>query len=103
MKRSDLIKAVAKLILSTPWYHPLRVAVDGVDAAGKTTFVNELAQEIRKTGRPVIQISVDDFHHPKAIRRLKGDLSPEGFYQDSYNYQALKEQVLIPLGPGGNR
>ena len=103
MNRIALIETVAKIILAKHFDHPLRVAVDGVDASGKTTFVDELTQTIKKlSSREVIQISVDDFHHPNAIRKIKGDLSPEGFYLDSYNYQALKEQVLIPLGPIGN-
>jgi uridine kinase len=104
MNRIALIETVAKIILAKHFDHPLRVAVDGVDASGKTTFVDELTHTIKKlSSREVIHISVDDFHHPNAIRKIKGDLSPEGFYLDSYNYQALKEQVLIPLGPIGNR
>ena len=103
MKRAALIEAVVEIILTSQCNHPLRVAVDGVDASGKTTFVSEIAQEIAKNGGSVIRVSVDDFHNPKAIRLKKGDLSPEGFYLASYDYQALISWVLIPLGPKGNR
>ena len=44
------------------------VAVDGVDGAGKTTFCDELASVLRAQGRAVVRASVDDFHHPRAIR-----------------------------------
>lgn len=74
--------------------------MDGVDASGKTAFADELAHAIKsQSAREVIQISVDDFHQPNALRKMKGDLSPEGFYLDPYNYQAFKEGILIPLGP----
>ena len=43
------------------------------------------------------------FTSPRAIRRQLGDLSPEGFYRDSYNYDALIENLLTPLGTDGSR
>ena len=77
MNRAALIETVADIVLSTPCQHPLRVAVDGVDASGKTTFADELAQSINsQSTREVIQISVDDFHHQNALRKRRGDLSP---------------------------
>jgi len=104
MNRAALIDTVADIVHSTPCKHPLRVAVDGVDASGKTTFSNELAHAIKSQSvREVIQINVDDFHQPNVLRKRRGDLSPEGFYLDSYNYQTFIEQALIPLGPAGNR
>jgi len=82
--------------------HPLRVAIDGVDAAGKTTLANEITVIIERLGRPVIRASIDGFHNPQEIRRRRGPLSPEGYYQDSFNYPALLEALLLPLGPGGS-
>ncbi|WP_246580249.1 hypothetical protein [Deinococcus aestuarii] len=46
----------------------LRVAIDGVDGAGKTTFADELAGVLRERGRTVIRASVDGFHAPRATR-----------------------------------
>jgi uridine kinase len=82
--------------------HPIRVAVDGVDAAGKTTLADELAPIITRLGRPVIRASIDGFHNPLAIRRRRGSLSPEGYFHDSFNYSALVGALLEPLGPGGS-
>jgi uridine kinase len=79
-----------------------RVGIDGVDGAGKTTFANELATELELLGRTVIRASVDGFHNPKTIRYRRGRTSPEGFFHDSYNYAALKTQLLDPLGPNGS-
>lgn len=80
----------------------LRVGVDGVDGAGKTTFAGELAGMLRGSGRSVIRASVDDFHNPKEARYRLGRASPEGFFLDSYNYPALKEALLDPFSPGGS-
>ena len=83
--------------------HPVRVAVDGVDASGKTTLADRLVPLIEKHNRPVIRASIDGFHNPQRIRYQRGLDSPEGYYYDSYNYEALKRDLLIPLGPDGNR
>jgi uridine kinase len=83
--------------------HPLRVGIDGIDAAGKTTFSNALAPLLQSRGRTVICASVDGFHNPKAVRYSRGPLSPEGYYYDSFDYAAVKESLLVPLGPGGTR
>jgi uridine kinase len=46
---------------------------------------------------------VDRFHNPRAIRYFRGRHSPEGYFRDSFNYDALIGNVLEPLGPGGSR
>jgi uridine kinase len=86
-----------------PCDHVLRVAIDGPDAAGKTTLADELARCITYRGRPVVRVSVDGFHQPEAVRRQRGPLSPDGYFHDSFDYAALRRLVLDPLGPGGDR
>lgn len=80
----------------------LRVAIDGVDGAGKTFLADELAVELAKAGRLVIRASVDGFHNPKAVRYRRGRDSAEGFFLDSYDYDQLKTVLLDPLSPGGS-
>ncbi|WP_198320494.1 uridine kinase [Actinosynnema pretiosum] len=80
-----------------------RVAVDGVDGAGKTTFADHLAAALAPLGRPVVRAGVDDFHHPRALRHRRGGHDPEGFFADSYDYPALRRALLDPLAPGGDR
>lgn len=41
------------------------------------------------------------FIAPFAERYQRGRLSPEGYYQDSFDYTALRDALLLPLGPGG--
>ncbi|MGH3763227.1 uridine kinase [Actinophytocola sp.] len=79
-----------------------RVAVDGVDGAGKTHFADELARELTERGAEVVRASVDGFHHPPAIRHRRGRGSPEGYFRDSYDYPRVIELLLAPLGPGGS-
>lgn len=103
MERNRFIHSLARMILQVEINHPLRVAIDGVDASGKTTLADELAEIVQHGNRQVIRVSVDDFHHPEHIRRRRGSLSAAGFYDDSYDYDALIETLLKPLGPHGDR
>jgi uridine kinase len=102
-ERQALLQDLASKIVSVPRPHPVRVAIDGVDAAGKTTLAEELAPVVKTLGRPVIRASIDGFHHPREIRRRRGELSPEGYFHDSFNYLALTAALLEPLGPDGSR
>jgi uridine kinase len=97
-----LIDELATLLAELRTEHPLRVAIDGVDAAGKTTLADELAVEVRKLGRAVIRASIDGFHNPADVRYRQGRTSPRGYFQDSFNYPALKANLLEPLGPNGS-
>ncbi len=101
--RAELLGDLAARIARVRRPHPVRVAIDGVDGAGKTTLAGELVGPLRRRGRPVIRASLDRFHHPAAGRYRRGSASPEGFYRDSFDYPALIEALLRPLGPGGTR
>jgi uridine kinase len=98
-----MLEQLAKRIILIQRPHPVRVAIDGIDAAGKTTLANELAQVLERRGMAVIRASVDGFHRPRAERYQRGEASPLACYEDSFDYPALKEALLLPLGPGGNR
>lgn len=71
-----------------------RVAVDGPDAAGKTTLADELAGALRARGRSVLRLSIDDFLRPPRERYRRGHESPEGYYLDSFDHDALRGAVL---------
>ena len=103
MQRQELIASLASRIVSLTPPHPTRVAIDGVDAAGKTTLADELATFIEAAGRPVVRASIDGFHNPAATRRRRGAMSPVGYFEDSFNHEALLDGLLRPLGPGGSR
>ena len=103
MKRQQILVQIADLICVVNCPHPVRVAIDGVDASGKTFLAGELVPLIEELGRPVIRASVDGFHNHRDVRYQRGADSPEGYYCDSFDYAAILKEVLIPLGPEGNR
>ncbi|MDQ7993350.1 MAG: uridine kinase [Propionicimonas sp.] len=78
------------------------VGIDGVDGAGKTTFANELAGLLAECGNEVIRISLDDYLNPQSVRYAQGRTSPQGFYEDSYDYEKFHDEVLEPLGMEGS-
>jgi uridine kinase len=101
--RAALLEAVAARVPAGRGGACTRVGVDGVDGAGKTVFAAELADTLRRQGREVVQVSLDDFHHVRAIRYRRGRTSPEGFWLDSFDYPRFAAEVLRPLGHGGSR
>lgn len=82
---------------------PVRIAIDGRTASGKTTLADEIAALLEKRGRPVIRTSIDGFHRPKAERYARGRHSAEGYYHDARDPPAIMNLLLAPLGPGGDR
>ena len=102
-ERERCLQELAGLILAVDRPHPVRVAIDGPDAAGKTTLADELVPFVGASGRPVVRASIDGFHRPRAERVARGPDSPEGYFHDSFDYPALTAVLLDPLGPGGDR
>lgn len=102
MLRKQYMKEIADHILTLKLPHPIRVGVNGITASGKTTFANELAEEMKNRGVQVIRTSIDDFHNPRVIRYAQGKESARGYYEDAHDYTAFKERLLKPLGPNGN-
>jgi len=101
--RAACLDELAAAIVAVQLDHPTRVAIDGVDGAGKTTLADELVDPIRRAGREVIRGSVDGFHNPQAVRYTRGSDSPDGYFLDSFDYAALRRELLEPLGPTGQR
>jgi uridine kinase len=100
--RAEVLRFVAARIPQPADGRWVRVAVDGPDGAGKTTFADDLAAVLRSSERPVVRVSVDGFHAPRVVRYRRGRDSPEGFWLDSYDYPRFRADVLDPFGPGGS-
>lgn len=98
-----MLRQMAEMIAVVERPHPVRVAIDGVDAAGKTILADELAELIICRARPVLRASIDGFHRPRADRYRRGPDSPEGYYLDSFDHASLRLLLLEPLGPAGDR
>lgn len=76
------------------------VGVDGPDAAGKTTLADHLAAALAV---PTLRASIDGFHQPRELRYQRGELSAEGYFRDSFDYQALLGECLRPFREGAAR
>ena len=96
----NIFKHLSEVILGYQKNMPILCGIDGVDAAGKTTFADRLAYRLKESNRQIIRASIDGFHNPAIIRYRKGRNSPEGYYQDSFNYHLLIEKLLKPLSSG---
>lgn len=101
-ERERLLTRLANEIEQLPSDPFVRVAVDGVDGSGKTTFARELKASLEGRGRHAIHTTIDKFHNPRSVRYALGKESPEGFYRDSFNLTALTSELLQPFGPSGN-
>jgi len=79
-----------------------RMAIDGKDAAGKTTLADHLASALVGGPREVVRAGIDGWHNPEEVRYKRGRLSPVGYYKDSFDLPLLRRELLDPLGPTGS-
>jgi uridine kinase len=82
----------------------VRVGIDGCSAAGKTTLADELADVLHaRTEWEVIRPGIDYFKRAPELRTAYPIESPESYYLDSWDHDAIRGRLLVPLGPGGDR
>jgi uridine kinase len=101
--RQNILEHVAEKIQNCANSEVTVVAIDGVDGAGKTHFADELANVLHAKQQLVVRASVDSFHNRREVRYRLGKDSPEGFFQDSYNYDLLCSSLLDPLNRKGSK
>jgi uridine kinase len=82
----------------------LRVAIDGLTGAGKTSFGHELAAALRNLGRPTLRASMDDFKNPwrEAAEAGYDRITGEGYYRNAYDFRSARDLLLGPAGPAGS-
>lgn len=100
--RQAVLTRLIESIVGISRDHLVRVAVDGPDAAGKTTLADELAAAMSGI-RPAIRVSVDDYIRPAEERPPSPGVPAAGYFDDNFDLAALIAGYLIPFGPGGDR
>jgi uridine kinase len=101
-QRRDVMAALAEELLHNYGRGRTIVAVDGPTAAGKSTFADDLATELRKKGHDVFRASIDDFLKSRALRYAQGRDSAKGRYDDAYNYSVFRRVLIEPFGMNGS-
>jgi uridine kinase len=102
--RQQVLAELSDRVVSLQIDHPARVGIDGPSAAGKTTLADELATTLRtKTSRPVIRVMIDQFKRQVDLRTRYRPGSPESYYFEMFDVAAIRDHLLVPLGPGGDR
>ncbi|MFN3911721.1 uridylate kinase [Hyphomonas sp.] len=103
MSYAAVVETVSAYLASIPATRPVRVAVDGRTACGKSTFARALVAQLAERGRSTLHTTIDGFHNPRSVRYARGRLSAEGYYRDARDLPAVRRELLDPLGPGGSR
>jgi hypothetical protein len=80
----------------------LRVAIDGPRAADPGAFAESLVGPLRVLGRPVVHIPAETFWRDAALRLEYGRTDLQSFANGWLDTDALRREVLVPVGPGGN-
>jgi uridine kinase len=102
--RQQVLGGLADRILALRLDHPTRVGIDGHSTAGKTTLADQLATTLRgKTARPVLRVTIDHFKRHVDLRTQYPPGSPESYYFEMFDIDAIRDELLAPLGPRGNR
>jgi uridine kinase len=102
--RAETLAELARVVLAVVRPHPVRVAIDGCSAAGKTTLADELARVLGgRTERTIIRVGIDYFKRAVELRTAYPQDSPDSYYLDSWDNAAIRDRLLVPLGPGGSR
>ena len=97
-QRAQVLHVLASAVVALSPGRRAVVAVDGVDGAGKTVLGRELAALVGRQ-REAHRVSVDGFHRPAAERYARGR-TPETFYRDQYDHDAIRGRLVGPFRAG---
>jgi uridine kinase len=100
-KQMKIEEIIANYIIDYQKNKPIIIAFDGVDTSGKTVMANNVYRILRNNNKNAVRISIDKFHNPKNIRLQKGELSPEGYFYDSFNLNKIFEYIINPIKNNG--
>jgi uridine kinase len=102
--RQQMLGGLADRVLALRLDHPTRVGIDGPAAAGKATLAHGLAAALpEKTARPVFRVAIDSVKRQVDLRTRYPAGSPEDYYVEMVDLDAVRDGLLGPRGPGGHR
>jgi hypothetical protein len=80
----------------------LRVALDGPRSANPHTLADALVEPLRARSRDVARVRAEMFWRDASVRLEHGRHDVRAFGHDWLDADALRREVLVPLGPGGD-
>jgi uridine kinase len=98
--RVAVVEAVAATVADLG-QRRVTLVIDGLTAAGKTSFGHEVGRALAADGRQVLRASLDDFKRPWRDRDQYDRVSGEGYYRNAFDYPAVWRLLLDPARPGG--
>lgn len=101
-KRDEVLSAIADRVCAHT-HDRILVGIDGRSGSGKSTFADELANELRQRGLSTIRSTTDSFHRPRDERLQRGATSADGYYLDSHQLDRIVNELLIPFRQGLDR
>jgi hypothetical protein len=97
----DAIAAHALAI--APPGRPLRIIIDGPRSVDLGAVATAMVGPLRIAGRPVVAVTADGFWRDASLRLEYGRQDADSYYNGWLDLDALRREVLDPLGPGGSR
>jgi hypothetical protein len=79
-----------------------RVAIDGAPQAGTGELAEALVEPLRLRGREVVHVRASDFLRPASLRLEHGRRDPDAYYEQWFDLDGIRREVLNPLGDGGS-
>lgn len=81
----------------------VRVAVDGAAATEPDALAAEVVESLRGSGRDAVAVRADGFWRDASLRLEYGHTDEYSLQHSWLDHDALRREVLDPLGPGGSR
>lgn len=72
------------------------IGINGVDTSGKSIFTQSFSDFLRKLGKHVQVIHMDDFHNKRQVRYQLED-SIMSYYLHAFDYESLIDNLLKPI------
>lgn len=79
-----------------------RVAIDGAAQAGTGELAEALVEPLRLRGREVVRVRAVDYLRPASLRLEHGRRDPDAYYEQWFDLDGLRREVLHPLEAGGS-
>lgn len=98
--RLQVLLDLLGLVVATRPRERALVGIDGPDGVGKSTLSAELQTlATAVSGREVLGVGLDGFHHPRATRYAHGR-DAEAYYRHAFDYGAFAHRVVRPFRDG---